>query len=586
MIDLLGIVGLPGAAALPCLPSERWLPDQAREVHTPALQARYLPLPFGPGPHAANNGYHVFVVGEMFRRGDYTSGPLSAQGALVYRRDSEALLRGTKGNFVLVLVEEHAATCELVSSRLNISPFYYAVDGARLIFSTSLASVAACLERAAIDHAGVAEQALFNYPLGSRTFIRGVRNLRPAERVRFAGGTLEVSRWWDVRSLYDLPLMSKREALDTGSALLHATVNHLANDQARLRVSFTSGFDSRVNLATLDRPPEGILAYSFGTPGSINVAVPQAICARLGVRFEPIHLDDEYAVEFDDFALRTLVLSDCLSTVERANYPYAFQRTAHFGPVVLTGLFGSELLRTFQNIGYIVSAGLVQLHLGATAVAEVAPLADRSRYVRPELVRHTLDDIRADVAAVFDEHLRDLPTDRRFYMFLLTEGLRKYFGAETHIERPWGLNRFPFLDEEFVEFAFRAPFAGVHSRTLRPTIGNRFRSQYFYAHVIRRYRPELLAATTDHGYAPADLLGPLPLLRIAPKVLARRRRQAPEFRTEEWTAGLYGRHLLRTPPPDDIFTDQVRSDFEDGSWRAHRLEFARAASLKLWLDRM
>src|SRR6266498_3302824 len=138
MIDLLGIVGLPGAAALPCLPSERWLPDQAREVHTPALQARYLPLPFGPGPHAANNGYHVFVVGEMFRRGDYTSGPLSAQGALVYRRDSEAL--------------------------------------------------------------------------------------------------------------------------DTGSALLHATVNHLANDQAHLRVSFTSGFDSRVNLATLDRPPEGILA--------------------------------------------------------------------------------------------------------------------------------------------------------------------------------------------------------------------------------------------------------------------------------------------------------------------------------------
>ncbi|HEY3063189.1 MAG TPA: hypothetical protein VGL99_29795 [Chloroflexota bacterium] len=585
MIDLLGIVG-PTGPSLPCLPSERWLPDQACYVDGPAVRARYLPLPFGPVPHAADTGYHVFVIGELFGRGDYSSGPLSAQRALDYRRDPAALLRQTKGNFVLVIVDERNATCELIGSRLLISPFYYALDGPRLIFSTSLASVAACLQHAEVDHAAVAEHALFNYPLGRRTFIRGVYNIRPAERVRLAHGRLDIDRWWDVRSLYDLPLMNQREALDVGSGLLHATVNHLAADQPRLRVSFTSGFDSRVNLAVLDRPPEDILAYSFGTPGSINVAVPHDICARLGVRFEPIYLDDDYAAQFDDFALRALMLSDCLSTVERANYPYAFERTAGFGQVVLTGLFGSELLRTFQNIGYIVSADLVQLHLSTTAMADVAQLVERSRYIRSELVRDSLADIQADVADLFDEGVRGLPTDRRFYVFLLSEGLRKYFGAETHIERPWGLNRFPFLDEEFVEFAFRAPFAGVHSRTLQPTIGNRFRSQYFYAHVIRRYRPELLQATTDHGYAPADLLGPLPLLRIAPKVLARRRRQAPEFRTEEWTAGLYQHQLLRTLPPDDIFTGKLGSDFEDGSWLANRLAFARAASLKLWLERM
>ena len=104
-------------------------------------------------------------------------------------------------------------------------------------------------------------------------------------------------------------------------------------------------------------------------------------------------------------------------------------------------------------------------------------------------------------------------------MFLFTEGLRKYFGAEIQMERPWGINRFPFLDDEFVEFAFRAPFAGVYSRTLHPTVANRFQSQYFYAYIIRKYRPKLLNALTDHGYAPRDVISPLALWRIGPQFL-------------------------------------------------------------------
>ena len=82
------------------------------------------------------------------------------------------------------------------------------------------------------------------------------------------------------------------------------------------------------------------------------------------------------------------------------------------------------------------------------------------------------------------------------------------------MERPWAINRFPFLDDEFVEFAFKSPMAGVYSRTLTPTVENRFKSQYFYAYVIKKYRPELLKMRTDHGYSPGDVLSPMPLLKI------------------------------------------------------------------------
>ena len=173
-------------------------------------------------------------------------------------------------------------------------------------------------------------------------------------------------------------------------------------------------------------------------------------------------------------------------------------------------------------------------------------------------------------------------------MLLLTEGLRKYFGAEVHMERPYGTNRFPFLDDEFVDFLFRAPFAGVYSRTLRPTVGNRFRSQYFYAYIIRKYRPELLKAPTDHGHSPGDVLSPVALLRIGPKYVYKRwKRQRMgyrEFKTEEWTEGFYNRHLFSKSIPKSLFSSTMEEDFRSGAWKARRMDFARAASFKLWLE--
>ena len=259
MFDLLGVLDLSDATRdgpLPGLPSERWHPHSAVEVRGDRLRARLLERPFGPTTHAKRDGRSLFIVGDIFRRGQRGAGSLAAAAVLDdYLRDADALLRATRGNFVLVAADERAATCDLVASRLCVWPFYYVMDGHRFIFSTSLGSVAACVERAVLDHVAVAEHALFNYPLADRSFVRGVRSLRPAETVHLEHGELRARRWWDVRSLYDQPLLDERDALEQGSDLLHAAVNDLASDQQRVRVSFTSGFDSRATLAVLDRRP-------------------------------------------------------------------------------------------------------------------------------------------------------------------------------------------------------------------------------------------------------------------------------------------------------------------------------------------
>jgi asparagine synthetase B (glutamine-hydrolysing) len=599
MFDLIGVAAIgPSAESGPrrrlaALPAETWCPAPPHRIDTGRLGARYLTYGFGPGSYATAEEHHLFVVGEVYARRRAAAGPLAASDLLPwYERDTDDLLARTKGNFTLVFVDQRRGRAELIGSRLAISPFYYAVEGKRFVFSTALSALIACLSPApALDLAGVAELALFNYPLGDRTYVRGVKMLRPAERVQVSGLGASATRWWDVRSLYALPRLPEPEALDTGGRLLHAAVNDLASDIGRVRVSFTSGFDSRAILALLEKSSTDVLTYAFGVPGSLNVSIPLELSKRFGFQFDPIYLGPEYEARFDENALRAVELSDCLATVERANYPYAFERNADFSPVILTGLFGSELLRTFQNIGHIISGDLVRVHLSPhprTTVRQLMQEPSDGRYFSDLVLRSCIEEVEEDVQHALVEPFGDLTDDQRFYMFLLSEGLRKYFGAEVHMERPWGRNRFPFLDEEFVEFAFQSPFAGVHSRTLTPTIANRFRSQYFYADVIRRYRPELLSATTDHGYAPAALLSRFPLLSIGPSVLAHRWRRRGsgyrEFNTEQWTAQLYARRVRPHTPPERLFAPRFAADLASGHWLTHRLGFARAASFMLWLQ--
>lgn len=604
MYDLLGVADLGSDCtliALPerALPGERWGQSAHFKVTGKRFEAVYLEHSREAQSCYSEGDLHVFVVGEAFASAQWPGGGTRPAGPLAGRdilklchRNPAHFLRALKGNFTLVMVDQAQGRCTLYNSRFGISPFYYALDGSKFIFSTGLAAVAACLSsRPEIDPAAVAELALFNYPLGDRTYFRQVKMLRPAEIVRASATGLQRETWWDVRTLYDASLYPSRQALEVGSELFHKTVNDLACHVPRICMSFTSGFDSRAMLAVLEKDQAGLLGYSFGIPGSLNVEIPEQICARLGVPFHPIHLDGKYERVFDEYAFRAILLSDCLSTVERANYPYAFEKLADFSPVVITGLFGSELMRTFQNVGHIVSANLVRLNLVADSCAEfrrILTTPGAAGYFVPKLLRQAAEEVEADVSAALVEPFGDMLPDRRFYMFLLTEGLRKYFGAEVHMERPWGTNRFPYLDDEFVEFIFRAPFAGVYSRTLKPTVENRFRSQYFYAYVIRRYRPGLLEAPTDHGYPPGDVLAPLALLRIGPKFLywrwKRRRIGYREFKTEEWTEAFYYRHLFTKTMQDDLFSEKLEKDFRNGAWKTHRLEFAKAASLKLWLE--
>jgi hypothetical protein len=549
--------------------------------------------------YADGQEWSLFIVGETFlsTRGEQVdaklSGKLSAHSVLgLMKSQGEGFIDCLKGNYQLILIDYASNTCTIWNSRHGISPFYYASLPSAFFCSTNLAALvlAANLGRA-FDGAAIVEHALFNYPLLDRTPFTGVKSLGAGEKICIGPAGLKVISYFDLGSLFRNSQFEDSEALERGAVLFRKVVNTIAADQEKIALSLTGGFDGRATLAALERPKDRILCYAFGIPGSVNLRIPETLCRTQGFRFQPIELDAEYENVFDRYADRAVIDSDGLSTAERANYPYAFEKLASWSPVVMTGIFGSELMRTFQNVGFMVSEAFVELNgVSPSRCPDVLRrAAKRQRYLKEEFVVAHLEEVISDVGKLFSqcESLQD--SNERFYYFLLTHGLRKYFGAEVHMERWYATNRFPYLDDDFVSFIFKSPFAGVRSNALKPTVLQRFRSQFFYAYVMKKFKPELLRTPTDHGFPPADLLKPFPMLWIGPKFLYHRQirkwRRYREFKTEEWTGAYYQKNIDTLLKPSDIFSAQLGKDFENNSWLQKRAEFAKAASLKLWLDK-
>ncbi len=82
---------------------------------------------------------------------------------------------------------------------------------------------------------------------------------------------------------------------------------------------------------------------------------------------------------------------------------------------------------------------------------------------------------------------------------------------EIQIERVYVTNRFPYFDDDLIELIYKTPFAGMYNGFLGKSKFKRRKGQLLYAHIIKKYKPELGKMILDRGYTPDDLLKPFPI---------------------------------------------------------------------------
>jgi hypothetical protein len=549
--------------------------------------------------YSFNGLQHVFIFGIVFSNKDYQSLTgqkpkrlTAAEVFALYTKHGRDIAKFIKGSFVLIFYDEKQNELLCINDHLNVLPIYYAFKNGVFVFSSAIKPILdSSIVGTSVDKTAIVEFALFDYTLGSKTYYEDISMLDCGKVFTVNEGGLKESKYFHTDSLFHRKLLNRQESFEMLSGLLHENTNLYAADAKKFLLSLTGGFDGRTNLALLDRPKDDFLCYSYGMPGSRQIAVPIEIAQRLNINYRPIYLDKRYEKMYEDCALKALFYSDGTAPILRADFPYAYQQLNDFARTAITGLFGSEILRPIRNLGLQINDNSQRLFLGDEFDANLMYILDTEKkrgYFQPVLFDECHDAIREYFWDNYIAKYNNVDKLMRFFLFFIGEGMRKYFMQEIRIERVFISTRFPYLDFDLIWLLFKTPFAGLYNGALKQSPIGRQKAQSLYCRLMEKYNPSLGKIVTDRGYKPNDLLSPVWFLKILPGYIRTRRYYKSvgndTFNAERWTDLIFSQNLGLMKKETDIFADSLFEKYRNGANLIDNYYFSRIFSLKYWFE--
>lgn len=119
-----------------------------------------------------------------------------------YAARGDAVLERLRGMFAFALWDGRRRRLFCARDRFGIKPFFYAIQGGRLIFASEAKALLPFLDRVDTDPAALAEYLTFQYAIGEDTLFAGVRQLPPGHMLVAEAGRVSVQRYWDIA--YDI----------------------------------------------------------------------------------------------------------------------------------------------------------------------------------------------------------------------------------------------------------------------------------------------------------------------------------------------------------------------------------------------
>lgn len=471
----------------------------------------------------------VYIYGYCFPRTDTSF--FKEHKRLTARQIAEAyvslqqhMLKQLKGSFCFFIYDKKREQVQVFTDPFNVRPVYYHLQGNRLTVSTSLSSIMHHMRETGtpveIDETSVLEYYLFEYILGDETYIRSVRQLPAGGWICMNGAGLDVHQYWNpFTELSDFDIRYKEEeAVEKLEQILKHNLDLYLSGNRSTAIALTGGYDSRTNLALLGDKAKDYLFYSYGIKDTYDLAIPKKIAHTMGLRFKPIYLDQSYKDHFSTNARQAISLGDGIAEASRANYLFAFNELAQEYDSILTGLFGSELIKHPTSVGNFIDANMKRLLNSSNPEQELQMLLSevvQTNYIKQDMLLKNRAELEERVLGNrFVVNRYKLPV--KYFYFLLMVGVRKYFMKEIKVERPYVENLHPFLDIEFVETLLQTPFPWVYHWSGKKNLVKSIQTHRFYVSLIHKNQPKLSGILSTHGYKPRYLLSKftLPLMSL------------------------------------------------------------------------
>ncbi len=386
---------------------------------------------------------------------------------LIERYEQDASFPASlNGQFQGFVADEKRDRAMLFNDRYGMHRIYYhEAPDAFYFASEAKAILAVCPELRSIDPRGLGEFVSCGCVLENRTLFKDIHVLPPASAWIFRNGSLEL------RKQYFRPReWEEQEPLDTESYyeelrdVFSRKLPLYFDGPERIAMSLTGGLDTRKIMAWLKPPPDSLPCFTFGSMyrDCRDVKVARRVAAACQQSHQVIGVGKEFLSHFPDYAERTVYLTDGCAGVSRAADLYVNERVAQIAPVRMTGNYGDEVLRRLRVF---------------------RPMETLPGLFAPEFLDH-FDEARRTYGAVIEGNPLSFAVFRQapWYQF----GLLALEETQVSV-------RTPFLDNDLVRTAFRAPASTTENTNI-------FTNNDLRERLIRDGNPALSMIQTDLGF--------------------------------------------------------------------------------------
>jgi asparagine synthase (glutamine-hydrolysing) len=369
------------------------------------------------------------VMGQLERKGHgIEAGRLSY---LVHLAEEDpGFVAKLNGRFHGLLIEISRKSALLFNDRYGLQRLYFHEAKEGFYFAAEAKAILAVKpELRTLNTETMGEWISCGCVMNNRTLFHDVHVLPPGSAWSFNNRRLErKDSYFQPREWEELPVLDDesfyRELRDTFARILP---RYFVADE-EIGMSMTGGLDTRMVMAWHKAVPGSLPCYTFAGPyrDCHDARVGRRVSEVWGQPHQIIRLSEEFLSAAPGYLERAVYLSEGCTSVMNARNVYVNQRARQIAPLRMTGNYGGEVLRRVRMFKPIdPPAGLFQ--------PELMAYVRQTRQTYSELVKcHPLS------FTVF----RQIPW-YHYGLFSL---------EETQIT-----TRTPFLDNELVRTAYRAP---------------------------------------------------------------------------------------------------------------------------------
>jgi len=404
-----------------------------------------------------------------------------------YMQWGEKCLQKFNGMFALAVYDRNSKQIFLARDRIGIKPLYYFNQDDYFLFGSSIKAILSSgLVPAEIDEWGLQQNFMFGISQRPQTAFKNIKALAPSTYmiVDQNSGRVAEHKYWDLPIGQQDFSMTEKSALRLMDEVLNKAVEYRLVADVEVGTFMSGGIDSTLISAIAGRHQKGIKAFTLGVDeryGDINEIHEAAANAKLN------KLDHVVGIVNPE-----TILENLQAVIEGYEEPYHHlpvnflisQLVQQNGlKVVLNGLGGDELfagydaysklgrwekIKMLPKFGKLLPEGV---HQKADKLKKFSGIRRIDEYYahyystfQDNDIDHLFAHHEADVASII--HDRYNADDKEFtddVEALSYFNLRSYIGSH-HVRTIDQFTmhhsiegRFPMLDHEFVELAFKVP---------------------------------------------------------------------------------------------------------------------------------